>query len=94
MVIVMVKNDEVVFKCIGFVVFFDVFCSIFYVEWDILLFFYGVVMCVGGLSLFGYLGLVLEIFYIEWNFIWVNVLVGLFFLVVDNIFVMFVVLLM
>ncbi len=49
-------------------------------------------MCVGGLSLLGYLGLVSEILYTEWNPIWANVLVGLLSSVVDNIPVMFAVL--
>ncbi|TQP56740.1 sodium:proton antiporter [Vibrio cholerae] len=90
--IAMAKNDEAALKRIGSVVPFDVFRSISHAEWDTLLFFYGVVMCVGGLSLLGYLGLVSEILYTEWNPIWANVLVGLLSSVVDNIPVMFAVL--
>ncbi|MEI2564734.1 sodium:proton antiporter NhaD [Vibrio metoecus] len=88
----MAKKDEAALKRIGSVVPFDVFKSISHAEWDTLLFFYGVVMCVGGLSLLGYLGLVSQIIYTEWNPIWANVLVGLLSSVVDNIPVMFAVL--
>ena len=34
---------------------FDVFVSIKRVEWDTLLFFYGVMLCVGGLAALGFL---------------------------------------
>ncbi len=37
---------------------FDLFKKIARAEWDTLLFFYGVILCVGGLSQFGYLALV------------------------------------
>ncbi|MCP4431715.1 MAG: sodium:proton antiporter, partial [Gammaproteobacteria bacterium] len=42
---------------LGDVVPFDVFRSVARAEWDTLLFFYGVVMCVGGLGFIGYLAL-------------------------------------
>ena len=41
---------------------FDVFISAKRVEWDTLLFFYGVVMCVGGLGALGYLSLLSHAF--------------------------------
>ncbi|NCO45624.1 MAG: sodium:proton antiporter, partial [Vibrio sp.] len=63
-------------------------------EWDTLLFFYGVVMCVGGLSLLGYLGLISEVMYSQWNPIWANVMIGFLSAIVDNIPVMFAVLTM
>ncbi|MFA0521998.1 sodium:proton antiporter NhaD, partial [Vibrio sp. 10N.222.55.E8] len=57
-----------------------------------LLFFYGVVMCVGGLSLLGYLELASGIMYSQWNPIWANIMVGILSAIVDNIPVMFAVL--
>jgi len=40
---------------------FDIFREVSRAEWDTLLFFYGVLMCVGGLSTFGYMALCMEI---------------------------------
>ncbi|PSU36236.1 sodium:proton antiporter [Photobacterium lutimaris] len=87
------KDDEAL-KRIGSVVPFDVFKRVSHAEWDTLLFFYGVVMCVGGLSLLGYLGLVSEVMYTQWNPVWANVMVGILSAIVDNIPVMFAVLTM
>ncbi|WP_255526658.1 sodium:proton antiporter NhaD [Photobacterium sp. BZF1] len=88
------NNDEEALKRIGSVVPFDVFKRVSHAEWDTLLFFYGVVMCVGGLSLLGYLGLVSEVMYSQWNPVWANVMVGILSAIVDNIPVMFAVLTM
>ncbi|OOE99393.1 sodium:proton antiporter NhaD [Salinivibrio sp. IB643] len=88
------KNDEAALSRLGSVVPFDVFRRISHAEWDTLLFFYGVVMCVGGLSLIGYLSLVSNVMYLEWDPIWANTLVGVLSAVVDNIPVMFAVLTM
>ncbi|MFT6986612.1 MAG: NhaD family Na+/H+ antiporter [Psychromonas sp.] len=88
------NNDEAALKRIGSVVPFDVFQRISHAEWDTLLFFYGVVMCVGALSLFGYLGLASEVMYTQWNPIWANIMVGGLSAIVDNIPVMFAVLTM
>ncbi len=88
------NGDEPALKRIGSVVPFDVFSRISRAEWDTLLFFYGVVMCVGGLSLLGYLELVSNVMYTEWNPIWANVMVGILSAIVDNIPVMFAVLTM
>ncbi|HEY9051393.1 MAG TPA: sodium:proton antiporter NhaD [Gammaproteobacteria bacterium] len=94
------KADEVM----GQVVPFDVFSKIARAEWDTLLFFYGVVLCVGGLGFIGYLGLVSQMMYTEWgaalqlsyamNATPANVAVGLLSAIVDNIPVMFAVLTM
>ena len=73
---------------------FDVFRRVSHAEWDTLLFFYGVVMCVGGLSLLGYLGMISEVMYTQWDPIWANVMVGILSAIVDNIPVMFAVLTM
>jgi len=88
------NNDEAALKRLGSVVPFDVFKRVSHAEWDTLLFFYGVVMCVGGLSLLGYLGLVSDVLYSQWNPIWANIMVGVLSAIVDNIPVMFAVLTM
>ncbi len=78
----------------GDVVSFDVFRPIARAEWDTLLFFYGVVACVGGLGFLGYLGLVSELMYTQWGATAANVTVGVLSAIVDNIPVMFAVLTM
>ncbi|WJT10183.1 sodium:proton antiporter NhaD [Vibrio harveyi] len=88
------NGDDYALKRLGSVVPFDVFHRVSRAEWDTLLFFYGVVMCVGGLSLLGYLELVSSVMYTEWNPIWANVMVGILSAIVDNIPVMFAVLTM
>lgn len=88
------NRDDLALKRLGSVVPFDVFRRVSHAEWDTLLFFYGVVMCVGGLSLLGYLGLASEIMYTQWDPIWANVMVGVLSAIVDNIPVMFAVLTM
>ncbi|MDO6544551.1 sodium:proton antiporter NhaD [Photobacterium sanguinicancri] len=88
------NHDEEALRRIGSVVPFDVFRRVSHAEWDTLLFFYGVVMCVGGLSLIGYLGVVSEVLYTQWDPIVANSLVGVLSAIVDNIPVMFAVLTM
>lgn len=88
------NRDDHALKRLGSVVPFDVFRRVSHAEWDTLLFFYGVVMCVGGLSLLGYLGLISEIMYTQWDPVWANVMVGILSAIVDNIPVMFAVLTM
>lgn len=92
--IAIANGDEQALRRIGSVVPFDVFSRISRAEWDTLLFFYGVVMCVGGLSLLGYLELASNLMYTEWNPVWANVMVGILSAIVDNIPVMFAVLTM
>jgi NhaD family Na+/H+ antiporter len=79
---------------LGEIVPFDVFNRIARAEWDTLLFFYGVVMCVGGLGFIGYLGMASELMYSQWGATTANVSVGLLSSIVDNIPVMFAVLTM
>jgi len=79
---------------LGDVVPFDVFTRIARAEWDTLLFFYGVVMCVGGLGFIGYLGMASEIMYTQWGATTANISVGVLSSIVDNIPVMFAVLTM
>ncbi len=78
----------------GDVVPFDIFNRIARAEWDTLLFFYGVVLCVGGLGFIGYLGMISELMYSQWGATAANVSVGLLSAIVDNIPVMFAVLTM
>ncbi|MCG6868893.1 MAG: sodium:proton antiporter NhaD [Gammaproteobacteria bacterium] len=73
---------------------FDVFSPLARAEWDTLLFFYGVVLCVGGLGFIGYLALVSELMYTGWGPTAANVVVGFLSAIVDNIPVMFAVLTM
>ncbi|NOX75596.1 MAG: sodium:proton antiporter [Gammaproteobacteria bacterium] len=79
---------------LGDVVPFDVFSKIARSEWDTLLFFYGVVLCVGGLGFIGYLSLTSEVMYTQWGATNANIAVGLLSAIVDNIPVMFAVLTM
>ncbi len=81
---------------------FDIFSKVQRAEWDTLLFFYGIVMCVGGLATIGYLGVASDIFYNQWGAglseihkqTPANVVVGLLSAIIDNIPVMFAVLTM
>ncbi len=79
---------------IGDLVAFDVFSRIARAEWDTLLFFYGVVLAVGGLGFIGYLSLASQVMYIDWGATPANILVGVLSAIVDNIPVMFAVLTM
>jgi len=76
----------------GDVVPFDIFSKIARAEWDTLLFFYGVVLCVGGLGFIGYLAMTSELMYTQWGATNANVAVGILSAIVDNIPVMFAVL--
>jgi len=55
---------------------FDLFKKVARAEWDTLLFFYGVILCVGGLSQFGYLALVSNMLYLDLGPTTANVIVG------------------
>ncbi len=73
---------------------FDLFRKISRAEWDTLLFFYGVILCVGGLGQFGYLAMTSHAMYDGLGATGANVLVGVLSAIVDNIPVMFAVLTM
>jgi len=75
-------------------VVFDVFRKIARAEWDTLLFFYGVVLAVGGLGFIGYLSMASQVMYVDWGATQANVAVGVLSAIVDNIPVMFAVLTM
>ena len=79
---------------IGDVVAFDVFQKVARAEWDTLLFFYGVVLAVGGLGFLGYLTLASDVMYNQLGPTTANILVGILSAIVDNIPVMFAVLTM
>ncbi|HEC14654.1 MAG TPA: sodium:proton antiporter [Rhodospirillales bacterium] len=79
---------------IGDVVAFDVFRKVARVEWDTLLFFFGVVLSVGGLGFLGYLSLTSELLYTQLGPTNANVIIGVLSAVVDNIPVMYAVLTM
>jgi NhaD family Na+/H+ antiporter len=79
---------------IGDVLPFDVFQKVARAEWDTLLFFYGVVMCVGGLGHIGYMALASEVLYFQWGPTLANIMIGLLSAIVDNIPIMFAVLTM
>ncbi len=88
------NHDENSLKRYHSAVPFDVFQRISQAEWDTLIFFYGVVMSVGGLSLLGYLHLVSNMMYTQWDPMWANISIGFLSAMVDNIPVMYAVLTM
>lgn len=71
---------------------FDIYNQLQRSEWDTLMFFYGVILCVGGLGALGYLAQVSGVLYGVLGATTANILVGLMSAVVDNIPVMFAVL--
>ena len=73
---------------------FQVFHRLADVEWDTLLFFYGVMMCVGALGLLGYLTLASHALYGVLGPTTANILVGVGSAIFDNIPLMFAVLTM
>ena len=70
----------------------DIFRQMETVEWDTLMFFYGVILCVGGLGTLGYLAVTSVFLYTGLGATAANVLVGLLSAVIDNVPVMFAVL--
>ena len=73
---------------------FDFFRNLSRAEWDTLLFFFGVILSVGGLGFIGYLALVSEFLYIGLGPTLANSIVGVLSAIVDNIPVMFAVITM
>lgn len=73
---------------------FDVFHKVSRLEWDTLLFFYGVMLSVGGLSFAGYLELAAQYFYGELHPTLAHVLVGMLSAFIDNGTIMYAVLTM
>jgi hypothetical protein len=73
---------------------YNIFKALERAEWDTLMFFYGVILCVGGLGTMGYLSLGSELMYGQLGPTTANILIGFLSAVVDNIPVMFAVLAM
>jgi Na+/H+ antiporter NhaD/arsenite permease-like protein len=73
---------------------FDVFHNVAQLEWDTLLYFYGVMTSVGGLSFIGYLGLASDFLYTDLNPTYANVMVGIISAFIDNGTIMYAVLTM
>ena len=71
---------------------FDVFISMKRAEWDTLMFFYGIMLCVGGLGALGYLTVLSGFLYDDLGATTANILVGVLSAIIDNIPVMFAVL--
>ena len=68
---------------------FNIFKKISLVEWDTLLFFYGILLSVGGLAAFGFLSVASEVVYGTLGATQANIWAGLLSAFVDNIPVMF-----
>ncbi|UZE97976.1 sodium:proton antiporter NhaD [Alkalimarinus alittae] len=73
---------------------FNIFTKVARAEWDTLLFFFGVIFCVGGLGTIGYLAYVSHFLYEGLGATNANIIAGLLSAVVDNIPVMFAILTM
>jgi len=71
---------------------FNIFQQVERAEWDTLMFFYGIILCVGGLGTIGYLNLGSQLMYGDLGPTTANILVGIVSAIVDNIPVMFAVL--
>lgn len=73
---------------------FNIFTKVAKAEWDTLLFFFGVIFCVGGLGTIGYLANVSHLLYDGLGATNANIIAGLLSAIVDNIPVMFAILTM
>jgi len=71
---------------------FDIFDILRRAEWDTLMFFFGIIVAVGGLATIGYLAQLSELLYVGFGATPANAAVGVISAVVDNIPVMFAVL--
>jgi len=71
---------------------YDIYRNLQRVEWDTLLFFYGIMLCVAGLGAYGYLAAGSDFIYGELGPTTANILVGFASAIFDNIPVMFAVL--
>lgn len=73
---------------------YDIFQKIQRIEWDTLLFFYGIMLCIGGLSALGYLEILSSSLFDKWGPTTANITIGLLSAIIDNIPLMFAVLTM
>ncbi|MEZ5841729.1 MAG: sodium:proton antiporter NhaD [Hyphomicrobiales bacterium] len=72
----------------------DSFHQVARIEWDTLLFFFGIIFAVGGLGVIGYLGWVAQHLYVDIGPTFANIAIGVMSAIVDNIPLMFAVLTM
>lgn len=72
----------------------DSFAQVQRVEWDTLLFFFGIIFAVGGLGVIGYLAMASQYLYVDLGPTPANIIIGALSAVVDNIPLMFAVLTM
>jgi Na+/H+ antiporter NhaD/arsenite permease-like protein len=72
----------------------DSFKQIERVEWDTLLFFFGIIFAVGGLGVLGYLAMASHYLYLDLGATTANIAIGVLSAIVDNIPLMFAVLTM
>ncbi len=73
---------------------FDIFKLLSRIEWDTLLFFFGVMFCVSGLAFIGYMEIVSRTLYEGWGPDVTNIAMGQISAIIDNIPIMFAVLTM
>jgi len=71
---------------------YDIFISLRRIEWDTMMFFYGVMLCVGGLGAMGYLRSLSTFLYTDLGDTTAHVMIGFLSAIIDNIPVMFAVL--
>tara|TARA_B100001027_G_scaffold215011_1_gene188149 strand:- start:491 stop:1516 length:1026 start_codon:yes stop_codon:yes gene_type:complete len=71
---------------------FDIFVITGRAEWDTLLFFYGILVAVGGLASLGYLKLISDDMYMTLGATYANILVGILSAIIDNIPIVYAVL--
>ncbi len=69
--------------------FFDSFQTIARVEWDTLLFFFGIIFAVGGLGVLGYLAVLNNFLFVQWGATTANVVIGALSAIIDNIPLMY-----
>jgi len=81
-------KDDPMYGQVGDVAAFDSYREVARAEWDTLLFFFGVIMCVGGLGFIGYLSQLSSYMYLELGPTIANTLVGIFSAILDNIPIM------
>jgi NhaD family Na+/H+ antiporter len=72
----------------------DAFKEVARIEWDTLLFFFGIIFAVGGLGVMGYLSLASTYLYVDMGPTFANIAVGVLSAIIDNIPLMFAVLTM
>ena len=73
---------------------FNIFTALQRAEWDTLMFFYGVILCVGGLGMLGYLAVVSHFLYLDLGPTTANIIIGVLSAIIDNIPLMYAVLTM